>query len=257
LAIGEAIISSSTVVTVVTRIVTFAGTLSSSDLTDLSCCSIDIASARNTPRVAKVALVAPVTVLPSIFGAAKTTSTACLTLSCRICQVTSAFLTGIRRINGNIGCLEEPWFALLTVDTSSVVLTILTNSSSLKFAVDVHGLPLRSNCFIVHTLGGMTVTVARFTSIYVIHRGRFPWFLNEPITTAFTLGTASVVLTSAKELVGISRISKVTISSMSITHTSASQRDVLDTVEVPSRDCRVLSSNGHEMTQESFGPQQS
>lgn len=98
------------------------------------------------------------------------------------------------------------------------------------------------------------MAVARFTFIHTVFSRFLPFLLHKSRATSVTLRPTCVMLTAAEKLLGISRIPLVAELGVTITDTSTTNRDVLDTVKVPSCNSRVLSCHCHEMAEQCLGP---
>jgi hypothetical protein len=87
---------------------------------------------------------------------------------------------------------------LVAVNTLGVVLTILTNASTVKSTMNVERHPLSIDFFVVDALVAVLEAVARFANKRMIYFGLLPFLLLKSWTARVAFRSASIVLTAAQ-----------------------------------------------------------
>jgi hypothetical protein len=133
-----------------------------------------------------------------------------------------------------------------------MVLTVLTHTTTFVVSCKVEGQSSAGYMFIIDTFTGVSVAVASFTFVERFRNSSFPCFLDESWATHFTAVSTSMMLALAFHLVGIFFV-RFTGISVSITYTSSSNTDILDTVVVPTSNSGIFFRDGHQMSKQCFG----
>lgn len=146
--------------------------------------------------------------------------------------IAATLLANIDGIEWHADRAKVSVLALVTIDAGRAVLAILANTTANIDAIDVDTLVLRLHLFVVVALLRVSIAVALFAHKRIVERSPTPFVLSIAGATLFTLIAASVVLTAARHFVGVRGRSLVTLRGMSVAHTSATDVDVLHTVEI-------------------------
>lgn len=96
--------------------------------------------------------------------------------------------------------------------------------------INTHLVPL--NLLVILALIGMAVALTRLTLELIALLIRSPLLLDKSGTTLLTLITASIVRTTTDKLIRPGRIGRITHLGMTITHTTTSDRNITDTIEI-------------------------
>lgn len=166
-------------------------------------------------------------------------------------------LTDITVIERTIEGTIEAIFASVTVGSLCVVLTVNTDTSSITNSIHVQGKFLSVNVRIIVTVLRVIEAVTLLTDVRIVNCCRFPCLLRVSMSTDVTLRSICVVLTLAFENRVLRVVCDVTGVCMSVTDTSTSDIDVFDGVEVSSSDCRILFSNGYQVSKSCLWSQES
>lgn len=174
-----------------------------------------------------------------------------LTVSSRIEVIAIARLADVGLIPVLSMWSVELVLALVTVDTFRVVLAVFANTASFVVSMDIERKPFGVNLLGVLALTGMSVAVARFalewTSIGILA----PFLLLESGAAFGTLDAAGIVLTLAgQDARRRTWVQHVTGVCVTIAHTSSTDGNILDRVEVTSGNRRILPSNGHQVSKQ-------
>jgi hypothetical protein len=137
-----------------------------------------------------------------------------------------------------------------------VVLTVDAYTAPLAPTVYINAASRPLHCRVIAALRRVTVTLTGFADVVDVTGSRSPGLLLEPRAALLTLLAASVVFTAADELLSVERIGLLTLRRVTVADTPASDRDVLYTVVVPSGNSRITARDGHEVTEEGLGSQQ-
>lgn len=141
-------------------------------------------------------------------------------------------MTNIDSVDGLVVGSIESSLALVAIDAVSVVLTVQTFATTTVLATNVHAQLLLGDLFIEDTILRVAITVTLFTNKRVADCGTTPFVLMVSGTTLFTLRAASVVLTRTGYSIRIVRELLVTLRCMTIAHTTPTNADVFDGVEI-------------------------
>lgn len=145
---------------------------------------------------------------------------------------------------------EERILTFVAINTLGVVLAVLADTTSFVVTVDIQREVFLVDVFGVDTLSRMTVTVAWFALERSSIRVLVPLLLFEPWTTLSTLNSTSVVLALAcQNTFCRAWVQHITSVCMAVTHAAATDRDILNRVEVSSSNGGILSGDGHQMSQ--------
>lgn len=219
--------------------------------------SVQVTLARSTIRVSKVPIRAGITIRWVELRTALTTTGFLLAITGGEEVVAVTGVANVRFVPMLSVRAIELALTLVTVDTFGVVLTILTDATSFVVAVDVQRELLLVNFFRVDTFIRMAVTVAGFTLEWSGVRVLTPLLLLESRATICALNTARIVLTLTCQNSGRrTMIQDIASIGVTVTHTTTSDRDILDRVEVSSCNGRILTCDGHQMTQKVLCTQQ-
>lgn len=244
--IREVIVSVGALLAMGTSKVWLARALSIDGFAVVSNGSVQVTLARSTIRVSKVPIRAGITIRWVELRTALTTTSFPLAITGGEEVVAVTGVANVRFVPMLSVRAIELAFTLVTVDTFGVVLTILTDATSFVVAVDVQRELLLVNFFRVDTFIRMSVTVAGFALEWSSVRVLTPLLLLESRATIRALNTARIVLTLACQNSGrrtmVQYIARIGVT---VTHTTTSDRDILDRVEVSSCNGRILTCDGH------------
>jgi len=256
LAVGEAIVSIVTSIAVVAIILWLARALTPAHFTHAILRTIDVTCTWLTTRPTKITCATLITTIPSVLWPAYALSITVTAITCAECSITGTGSASVNGILGHSAWAVEAKLALFTVDTLCVVLTVLADTATLVVAVDVDGLPVPGHLLVIVTLVRVVVALTFFALIGTRYCCRFPWFLHISRAACFTLCSTCIVTTTAEQTVFVKGVGLVTNLSVTVTHTTASNTDVLDGVVIPPSNSRILPSNSHKMSEEGLGSQQ-
>jgi hypothetical protein len=189
--------------------------------------AVRVALTFDTSRPRVVASVALIAISSPVVGLALALAGLFCAEAGRIGSVAVAGLAGISTGHGDTFGSVEEWFALLAVDAVSVVLTVLADTATFELSVNVQA-HLHSIYFgIVFAFVGMLEAVALLAFEFIRSTSWLPSFLFESGATLVASRTTSVV-TADTFISGDAVGSWLTLIGESITHTTATHRDVFD-----------------------------